>query len=153
MSIRVDLQIATTHPNYPTAAMVKKWVSTALKHIAVGGQLSVRIVDEAEMTELNFQYRQKQKPTNVLSFPCTLPKAIRGDILGDLVICAPVIEQEAHDQQKTLPAHWAHMLVHGVLHLCGYDHENEQDAANMESTEITILSELGFPNPYKVETI
>lgn len=153
MTVEIELQIATTLPNTPTLTNVKKWVSAALNHIQRSGELSIRIVDETEMSELNGQYRNKPKPTNVLSFPCQLPAPIRGHLLGDIVICAPVIEREAKEQEKNLSAHWAHMLIHGVLHLCGFDHENEQDALLMESTEITILHELGFPDPYKVEKI
>ncbi len=148
----IDIQVATKVP-CPTKSEIKEWVSATLNQQNTKGSLVVRIVDEPEMTTLNSHYRKKEKPTNVLSFKCNLPPNLRGDILGDIVICASIVASEAIAQQKTSKAHWAHMVVHGVLHLLGFDHENEQDASTMENHEITILSELGFANPYRVTHI
>ena len=111
----------------------------------------MRIVDEAESQQLNFDYREKDKPTNVLSFPFQCPPGIELPLLGDLVICAQVVAREAAEQQKTVTAHWAHMVVHGCLHLLGFDHINDEDAAEMEAEEIQILQELGFANPYLID--
>jgi len=111
--------------------------------------LSIRLVDEAESQQLNANYRNKDYPTNVLSFPCDLPPDVDLNLLGDLVICVQVVEREAIEQQKSIQAHWAHMVVHGCLHLLGYDHINEAEAEDMESLETAILTELGFPAPYE----
>lgn len=111
-------------------------------------ELSVRIVDEDESQALNLQYRGKDKPTNVLSFPCELPDGVELPLLGDLVICAQVVAKEALEQGKVLHAHWAHMVVHGTLHLLGYDHIEDGEAEEMEAIEIQVLLELGYPNPY-----
>ena len=145
----IDVQVVTKVP-CPAKNEIKSWAKATLNQQNTSGSLVVRIVDEAEMISLNHQYRKKEKPTNVLSFRCDLPTHIRGDILGDIVICASVVAREALAQDKTAQEHWAHMVVHGVLHLLGFDHENEQDATKMENHEITILSELGFANPYRV---
>jgi probable rRNA maturation factor len=115
--------------------------------------MSVRVVGPAESRRLNAQYRGRDKPTNVLSFPAALPEGAAPDAdglpLGDLVICADVLKTEAREQMKALKAHWAHLVVHGALHLVGYDHEKEHDAARMERREIRVLKALGFPNPYR----
>ena len=113
--------------------------------------MTVRIVDETESQQLNFDYREKDKPTNVLSFPFQCPPGIELPLLGDLVICAGVVAQEATEQNKSLDAHWAHMVVHGSLHLLGFDHINDDDAAQMEAEEVTILQQLGFTNPYLLD--
>lgn len=115
------------------------------------GELSLSIVDNDESRELNAQYRGKDKPTNVLSFPAEFPEGVDVDWLGDLVVCAPVVEQEAHEQGKTLEAHWVHMTVHGTLHLLGFDHIVDAEAEEMESLETDILVKLGYPPPY-IET-
>lgn len=145
----IDVQVVTKE-SCPAKNEIKSWAKATLNQQNTSGSLVVRIVDEAEMVSLNHHYRKKEKPTNVLSFRCDLPSNIRGDILGDIVICASVVANEALAQDKTPQEHWAHMVVHGVLHLLGFDHENEQDATKMENHEITILSELGFANPYRV---
>ena len=111
--------------------------------------LVVRIVDESESESLNTTYRQKHQSTNVLSFPFEAPPGIDEPHLGDLVVCAPVVEREAQQQNKSLESHWAHMIVHGVLHLQGLDHQNEQEAEEMESLERQILADLGYPDPYE----
>ena len=134
----------------PSTAQFKRWVTTVLKNKKPSAELTIRIVDKHEITELNATYRQKNKPTNVLSFPFDMPKECEDElpVLGDIVICAEVIEEEAKAQQKTLEAHWAHMVVHGTLHLLGYDHEQDAEAEIMEAEEIHWLAELGFNNPY-----
>lgn len=118
-------------------------------------ELAIRLVDEAESRALNHDYRGKDKSTNVLSFPAELPEMVLAELeerpLGDLVICAPVVAREAGEQGKTLTAHWAHMTVHGILHLLGHDHIEAADAAAMEPLEIAILARLGWDNPYDDE--
>jgi len=150
VTIEVDIQYATDFMNCPDAATIQQWVVAALENSKKSHSLSLKIIDEDEMKMLNFYYRQKQKPTNVLSFPCQLPDEVRGNMLGDIAICAPIVNQEAIQQAKPLQAHFAHMVVHGVLHLLGFDHENDQDANKMESLEVTILESLGFKDPYGV---
>ena len=137
-------------------AYLKKVVETSLRHIATQSncEIGIACVDNAESHQLNLEYRGKDKPTNVLSFPSDLPDEIAAILdsfpIGDLVICIPVVLQEAIDQQKTPIEHFTHMLVHGTLHLMGYDHEtSEQDAEEMEALEIEILKKLGFDNPYE----
>lgn len=146
----IDIQFVT-HKDCPTETEIQHWAITTLSKLEKNGILVIRIVDEAEMISLNHQFRKKNKPTNVLSFSCQLPPSIKGDILGDIVICAPVVAQEAEEQQKPLIAHWAHMIVHGLLHLLGHDHENDEEATLMENEEVAILRELGFSDPYRVE--
>ena len=137
-------------------AYLKKVVETSLRHIATQSncEIGIACVDNAESQQLNLEYRGKDKPTNVLSFPSDLPDEMAAILdsfpIGDLVICIPVVLQEAIDQQKTPIEHFTHMLVHGTLHLMGYDHEtSEADAEEMEALEIEILKKLGFDNPYK----
>lgn len=137
---------------------VKKIIESTLRHIEVDQdcEIGIACVDLDESQQLNLEYRQKDKPTNVLSFPSDLPEEILPMLdawpMGDLVICIPVVLREANEQQKTPLQHFSHMLVHGVLHLMGYDHEtSEQDAEHMESLEIEILSKLGFENPYLIK--
>ena len=144
--IRVELQNASTSPALPTLQQFTDWAKAAVRK--ANAEIVIRVVDEAESAKFNGQYRGKPVPTNVLSFPFQAPPGIKTEILGDLLICAPVVEREAKEQGKSLPAHWAHMVVHGVLHLQGYDHLDEQEAVVMESEEIAILSGLGFTNPY-----
>jgi probable rRNA maturation factor len=136
----------------PAEAQIKRWARSALAE-GVRGELTVRIVDAAESTELNARYRGKKEPTNVLSFPgraAEAPPAATDELLpfGDVVICAEVVEREAREQGKAPAAHWAHMVVHGALHLQGYDHENVHEASLMEARERALLAELGFPDPY-----
>lgn len=110
--------------------------------------MTIRVVDSNESQQLNHQYRGKDKPTNVLSFPSDLPEEIGINLLGDLVICAPVVAEEAKQQSKPLLAHWAHMVIHGTLHLQGYDHIEDDQAEAMEALEIKLLQGLNFANPY-----
>ncbi|MBU3070961.1 rRNA maturation RNase YbeY [Aestuariicella sp. G3-2] len=145
----LDLQVASKAHDLPSSEQLQHWASSALKGLREHAEISVRIVDNDESQELNFQYRQKDKPTNVLSFPADLPPELELPLLGDLVICAPVVTREAAEQQKELFAHWAHMVVHGTLHLLGYDHINDSDAEIMEQLETEILTGMGFPPPYE----
>jgi probable rRNA maturation factor len=151
MTVRVDIDFATQCDDYPLDQDIKSWASTVLKNRLPSASLTIKIVDEEEMILLNRTYRHKEKSTNVLSFPCQLPDFLKGDILGDIAICAPVVQREAALQNKNLQFHWAHLIVHGILHLLGYDHENESDAVVMENLEKILLEELGFPDPYGVE--
>jgi probable rRNA maturation factor len=150
MSIILDLQLASTASNLPSEAQIQQWLNAAVSPFQPVAEVTVRIVDESESQQLNFDYREKDKPTNVLSFPFQCPPGIELPLLGDLVICAGVVAQEAVEQNKSLDAHWAHMVVHGSLHLLGFDHINDDDALEMEAEEIQILAELGFADPYLV---
>lgn len=147
--LELDLQIASDAPNLPSADAVERWALAALRDERAEAELTVRIVDEDESRTLNRDYRGKDTPTNVLSFPFEAPPGVPTTLLGDLVICAPVVAAEAAEQGKPLTAHWAHMVVHGVLHLLGYDHIDDADAEIMEGLEVEILAGLGVPNPYE----
>lgn len=135
----------------PQNNLLKKWAKAALDYEKSSAELAIKIVDTVEITDLNARYRHKNKPTNVLSFPFDAPIELHDQIffLGDLVICAEVVNKEANAQNISTIAHWAHMVIHGTCHLLGYDHENEKDAAVMEAKEIHILTSLGFSNPYQ----
>jgi probable rRNA maturation factor len=134
----------------PHEALFRAWIEAALNAAQEVGakELSVRVVDNEESRALNYQYRQSDKPTNVLSFPCELPEGVDCPLLGDLVICAPVVEKEALEQGKDPEHHWAHMVVHGCLHLLGYDHIDADDAVVMEALEVQILHSFGVADPY-----
>lgn len=146
--MELDLQFALKTDNVPSEADFSVWVAAALPADS-SSELSIRVVDEEESRTLNATYRHKDAPTNVLSFPFESLFGLDEDYLGDLVICAPVVEQEAQMQNKVLNAHWAHMVVHGVLHLRGYDHQNDDEAIQMENAERAILHQLHFPDPYR----
>lgn len=149
MSYQIDIEINSTSKTIPSAEKIEQWISAALKSDElVEAEVSVYIVDEAESQALNSQYRGKDKPTNVLSFPADIPEEVGVPLLGDLVVCAPVVEQEAEEQSKSLDAHWAHMVVHGTLHLLGYDHLEDDTAEAMESLETHLLTKMNFPAPY-----
>lgn len=147
--IHVELQIASRSTDIPAEPQLQRWAAAALRRERA--EIVIRVVDEAESAELNAHYRGKSGPTNVLSFPFEAPPGIATDILGDLLVCAPVVTREAAEQGKTPAAHWAHMVVHGVLHLQGYDHVDDDEAVIMESEEIAIMHGLGFSNPYDGE--
>jgi probable rRNA maturation factor len=151
MTVHIDIEYATQCENCPNGKDIKSWALTVLQEHRPSCSLTIKIVDEEEMILLNRTYRKKEKSTNVLSFACQLPQYLKGDILGDIAICAPVVQREAIHQNKSLISHWAHLVVHGVLHLLGYDHEKESDAIVMEDLESTLLKELGFPDPYGAE--
>jgi probable rRNA maturation factor len=161
MNITVDIQSATESGDSPEPEPIRLWIKKTLEHSRVTPllpsecisfekdiELSLRIVDREESRELNHQYRQKDKPTNVLSFPSELPKGLPFVHLGDLVVCAPVVSEEAQEQQKELYDHWAHMLIHGTLHLMGFDHIKDDEAEIMEALEVDILSTLNIADPY-----
>jgi len=153
MELYVDLQVATENEQaLPSLADIEQWVTAAIKAgsdvIREEAELTVRFVDSDESQQLNGDYRGKDKPTNVLSFPFQNPPGITLPLLGDLVICKAVVEREAIEQNKQLNAHWAHMLIHGTLHLLGYDHIIEEEAIEMESLETKLLVNLNFPAPY-----
>lgn len=151
-SIFVDLQIATENiDGLPTEEQIVQWATAAVQPEGDEVEMTVRIVDEAESHELNLTYRGKDRPTNVLSFPFECPDEVELPLLGDLVICRQVVEREAAEQEKPLMAHWAHMVVHGSLHLLGYDHIEDNEAEEMESLETQIMQGLGFDDPYLAE--
>jgi len=150
-TIILDLQIASEHhENLPTEQQIMQWLEVILPQFMDNAELTIRIVDKEESQYLNYTYRNKDKPTNVLSFPFESPIEIDVPLLGDLVICKQVVEIEASEQHKSLSSHWAHMIVHGCLHLLGYDHLLDEEAEEMENIEIDIMAQLGFDNPYQL---
>lgn len=147
----VDIQNACDAQELPTDDLFQQWVDTTLASVTEQEfELTIRLVNITESQQLNKQYRQKDKPTNVLSFPFEVPEGIELNLLGDLVICSSVVENEAKTQNKALFDHWAHMVIHGCLHLLGYDHINDTDANEMETLEIQILAKLFIANPYNI---
>lgn len=161
--LQIELQFATRRPWVPGTVTLRRWARAAhvtglaalparrrRMHAAIsaGAGLCLRVVGSAESRRLDHAYRGKDRPTNVLSFPASPEERVATGILGDLVICAPVVAREAREQGKTLGAHWAHMVVHGTLHLLDYDHERSRDARAMEALEVEILRGLGFHDPY-----
>lgn len=138
----------------PARTELRRWAEAALGRRGAGAQLEVRIASASESRDLNRRWRGKDRPTNVLSFPASAAVRAAGarrgaEPLGDLVVCASVVRAEARAQGKTLRAHWAHLIVHGALHLAGYDHERDVDARRMERREVAVLRGLGFENPYR----
>jgi probable rRNA maturation factor len=165
--LRVEVQLATRRPWVPAAVTLRRWARAAHagglaslparrfrmhESVGQGAAACLRVVGSAESRRLDREYRGKDRPTNVLSFPASPEERVATGILGDLVICAPVVSREAREQRKSLRAHWAHMVVHGTLHLLGYDHENARDARAMEALEVEILRGLGFHDPYRPHT-
>jgi probable rRNA maturation factor len=160
-AVQVDVQVAADVSNVPEESDIQNWLEQVIAHVgsdtASGFEISVKIVDEAEGRALNKQFRKKDSATNVLSFPL-LDAALAGLpaemplALGDIVICGPVVAREASEQGKNSSDHWAHMLVHGALHLFGYDHETDQEAQEMEMLEARILAVGGIDNPYETRT-
>ena len=153
MEIDLEIQRATTAANTPDDDQFQLWVETALAGRSNDLTLAIRIVDEQEGQRLNRQYRNKDYATNVLSFPADLPESLPAEIrlsqLGDLVICAPVVAREAAEQHRPETDHWAHLTIHGVLHLLGYNHEMADEAIVMETLETEILAGLGISDPYQ----
>ena len=151
-TLEIDIQYAldkdADQSTLPQTTDFSNWVGAALSGRKEDAQLSIRIVDETESTYLNETYRHKTGPTNVLSFPAEYSTEIPISLIGDIVICAPIVVKEARAQGKDTLAHWAHMTIHGTLHLLGFDHDNDNNAEKMESIEIDILKQLGFDNPY-----
>jgi probable rRNA maturation factor len=150
-ALRIDL-VRSVRAWSPGARSMREWAGAALGRCSAGREIAVRIVGPAESRRLNARWRGKDKPTNVLSFPAApVPAAAPAAApLGDLVICAQVVRAEAREQGKRLRDHWAHLVVHGVLHLAGYDHEHDRDAVRMERREASVLRRFGIPNPYRI---
>jgi len=154
IELMLDLQLACEdNSELPTEEQLNLWATAALtsRTDIEEPELTVRIVDEEESQQLNFEYRGKDKPTNVLSFPFEAPAHVPLPLLGDLIVCKQVVAREAVEQGKTSQAHWAHMIVHGCLHLLGYDHIKDEEAEEMEGIERIVLADLGFEDPYKDE--
>jgi probable rRNA maturation factor len=149
--IELDLQ-CESQGAIPSEADLRRWCELGLRQRTADSELTIRLVDEPEGRELNRTWRQKHYATNVLSFPAEVPDGLLDiPLLGDLVICVPVLEREAVEQGKTLQAHWAHLVIHGCLHLLGYDHIDDDEAEEMESIERQLLAELGHTDPYADE--
>ena len=150
---RIDIQ-KITKQQIPKLSLLRMWAKMALEKQTSACELTIRIVDVAEMTELNRKYRQKKGPTNVLSFPFDMPHGVQSKmrLLGDIVVCAAVVDREAREQHKTREAHWAHMIIHGIFHLLGFNHEQEDEAQQMESLETQLMQQLGFTDPYQLTT-
>ena len=154
MAVEVEVQLALHDTGVPDGRRINDWARAAWLAPEQDAEVVVRVTDEAESRQLNRDYRGKDRPTNVLSFPFgPLPPGIDLRHVGDLVICAPVVAREARQQGKSTEAHWAHMVVHGMLHLQGHDHQSDEQAGRMELLEIEILAGLGYPAPYSDETI
>lgn len=151
-SLQLDFQNAWAGPHLPDEMLVRRWLDVALRARQAPCEVTVRIVGEAESRRLNRDYRGIDRPTNVLSFPFESPPCVddAASLLGDLVVCAPVVEREAAAQGKPREAHYAHMVVHGALHLHGYDHASDEQASQMETRETEVLRQLGYPDPYCV---
>ena len=152
MKAIVDLQLAIENINHPDLDLCEKIMLEVLTAVGISDskECTIRIVDEQESAALNEQYRSKQGATNVLSFPFESPAEIDLNLLGDLVICAPVVIEEAQQQRKSEIQHWCHLIVHGCLHLLGYDHSDDEEAVEMEKLECRIMMKLGYPDPYQM---
>lgn len=148
--VQLDVSVSYGLPRagLPSAVSFRKWAAAAAQGRILRADLAIRLVDTKEGRSLNRHYRGKDYPTNVLSFPAELPEGVNLPLLGDLVICAPVVAREAEEQGKPLTAHYAHLTIHGVLHLLGLDHEDEREAEAMELIEREILATMGLPDPY-----
>ena len=144
----LDLQLACEDTQLPSLEEFKTWLALAIPAEQHSWDITLRLVDEAESQMLNRDYRGKDYPTNVLSFPADIPVELNIPLLGDLVICAAVVAREAAEQGKPLKAHWAHLCIHGALHLLGFDHETEEQACKMEALETKLIMGLGFADPY-----
>ncbi len=149
MTIKLDLQKASRVSSLPGKQLFKTWVKTALMGRRENAELTIRIVDEEEGRSLNEKWRKTAEATNVLSFPAENMSDIAPDLLGDIVICAPVVQKEADAQGKSVESHWAHMVIHGTLHLLGFDHIKPDEAKRMEDIEIKLLGQLGYDDPYE----
>ena len=148
MTLDLEVQVATAHEPLPSASEIARWAEAALPDRA-DTALVVRLVDRPESESLNTRFRGKRGPTNVLSFGADLPEQVTLPLLGDIVICAPLVAEEAAGQGKTERNHWAHLVIHGVLHLLGHDHRDPVEAQRMERLEVEILNRLGIADPYE----
>ena len=149
---RLDIQNVSKSSHVPDQELFQKWFDTVLQNSTEDSEIVIRIVDETEMIQFNEQYRNKEGVTNILSFPFDIPEGVDSDLLGDLLVCAPVVECEAQQQNKQLEHHWAHIIIHGILHLLGYDHINDEDAEEMEALEIQLLKKIKINNPYEARS-
>ncbi len=154
MALNIEIQHATPYIIPVSDEVLLFWARHVLKNQQIThAELTLRIVNTSEMSEINAQFRKKTGPTNVLSFPNEIPKKFLAQInypfLGDIIICPDVLEKEAKEQEKTIHAHWAHIVIHGVLHLLGYDHIQEDEEKIMQSLEIDLLKKINFDNPYE----
>jgi probable rRNA maturation factor len=147
--ITLDLQIACEWENLPSQSQFEAWANAALQTLKPDAELTIRISESQESQQLNHQYRGKNKPTNVLSFPFEVPPGIELPLIGDLIICPEVVLREALEQEKSFHDHFAHMVIHGCLHLMGYDHITSEEADEMETFEKTLLSDLNIADPYR----
>jgi len=147
--IDLDLQIAHEFDNLPTFEQFEQWANKALASLKPDAELTIRISDASESQQLNHEYRGKNKPTNVLSFPFEAPPGIELPLIGDLIICPEVVLQESIEQEKGFHDHLAHMVIHGCLHLMGYDHIDSEEALEMESLEKQLLADLNIDDPYR----
>ncbi len=148
--IQAEIQIVCRSAKIPDERQFQSWLESVFPQCDEDMEIVIRIVDKHESAVLNAQYRHKFGPTNVLSFPFQPPVEMDVRLLGDLIICAPLVEKEARQQNKKFCDHWAHLVVHGVLHLLGYDHRDEQEASEMEAEETAILKKLEIPDPYLI---
>lgn len=148
-TFQIEIQRGDHIGQIPDDEELRGWADVALQLVEKNASLCIRITGDNEMAELNEKYRHGRGITNVLSFPCEVEDEMGVRLLGDIVICASVIQLEAEEQHKTPAAHWAHMVLHGILHLLGYDHNNQRDSEVMEQMEIKLLSQLGFADPYQ----
>lgn len=149
--MKITIQYAADKKLAPAKALIATWAEQALAGNTDKTDVTIRIVDSQEMAALNTTFRHKQGPTNVLSFPAALPEGISEEfpMLGDIIICAEVVNREADEQHKSPQSHWAHMVIHGIFHLLGYDHVKDDEAEAMEKMEINVMRKLGFANPYE----
>ena len=149
MSLNIDIQRACSLKSIPSDEKFQHWSEATIKGRTTATALNIRIVEEREITALNSQYRGTKKSTNILSFPFDAVTPEPMPILGDIVICAPLVVREAQEQNKSIESHWAHLVVHGILHLLGYDHHRDNDAKIMETLESEILTKMNYPSPYE----
>jgi probable rRNA maturation factor len=145
----LEIQNESQSSLIPEKKQFKYWLDAVLKNDNQASEIVIRIVDKDEIIQFNEQYRNKKGATNILSFPFEVPEGVESELLGDLLVCAPVVEEEAKQQNKKLEQHWAHLIIHGILHLLGYNHIDDVEAEEMEALEINILSTIGINNPYK----
>jgi len=152
MSLKIKIQNVSNAESLPESELISQWAEQALDKEHQDAEITLRVVEAKESQALNKEWRKKDTATNVLSFPVGEVIEQLPNLLGDIVICAPIVEQEAKEQEKSIEAHWAHLIIHGILHLQGYDHESDEEANKMESKEIKILKKSGYANPYETKS-